>query len=405
MRSLIRLRSVRVATALAIVSGTAGLATLAAVASSAQADPSFVSAYAGVGADVTQDVYAGLSGASPAPPATNSSFWIPIHSSAATNNKTIDSFDAAPAGGTTLNPGCVTTKLGGPSFDRPNSTTAGIAALLAAVNGTGWQNTSASCTGALVNVTGQIDFARAARGPKSAGTTLTFVPFARDAVGIIEYDHGTGHLATLTTAQLTALYSSSTGTSTINGDTVYACLTISGSTPRSNLEAAIAVSDATANTAANAAGCNNIQQNSGDNFYTFASTLPSGSDAVIPISSGSWISQANGVAVDRSSAARAGGADLAAVDALGKPYSGTAPSEVPSTTYYQSGTYGYNVYTVLPTAKITGFTKDAALVSLFVGSTSSLCSTTEQGIVNLFGFDSLIPAEGTCGSTTTTGNS
>ncbi len=299
------------ATAVAVVSGTAGLATLTAMTTSAQADPSFVSAYAGVGADVTQDVYAGLSGASPAPPASTTHFYLPLASSGATNSKTIDSFDAAPAGGTTLNPGCITTKLGGPSFDRPNSTTAGIAALLAAVNGTGWQNSSASCTGAAVNVTGQIDFARAARGPKSSGTTLTFVPFARDALGVLEFDHGTGHLATLTTAQLTALYSSSTGTSTINGDTVYACLTISGSTPRSNLESAIGVSDSTANTAANAAGCNNIQQNSGDNFYTFASTLPSGSDAVIPISSGSWIGQANGVGVDRSSSARAGGVDLA----------------------------------------------------------------------------------------------
>jgi hypothetical protein len=404
LRSLTRLRSVRVATALAIVSGTAGLATIAAVATSAQADPSFVSAYAGVGADVTQDVYAGLSGASPAPPATNSSFWIPIHSSAATNNKTIDSFDAAPAGGTTVNPGCVTTKLGGPSFDRPNSTTAGIAALLDAVNGTGWQNTAASCTGATVSVTGQIDFARAARGPKSSGSTLTFVPFARDALGVVKYDHSSGHLATLTTAQLTALYSSSTGTATINGDTVYACLTLASSTPRTNLENAIGVSDATANIAANAAGCNNIQQNSGDNFYSFASTLPAGSDAVIPISAGSWISQANGVAVDRSSAARAGGADLAAIDALGKPYTGTAP-EVPSTPYYQSGSYGYNVYTVLPTSKITGFTKDAALVSLFVGSTASLCSSGEQSQVHTFGFDSLTVSEGTCGSTTTQGNS
>jgi hypothetical protein len=405
LRSLIRLRSIRVATAVAVVSGTAGLGTLAAVTTSAQADPSFVSAYAGVGADVTQDVYAGLSGASPAPPSTTTHFYLPLASSGATNSKTIDSFDAAPAGGTTLNPGCVTTKLGGPSFDRPNSTTAGITALLAAVGGTGWQNSSASCTGAPVNVTGQIDFARAARGPKSTGTTLTFVPFARDALGVLYYDHSTGNLASLTTAQLTALYSSSTGTSTINGDTVYACLTISGSTPRTNLEAAISVSDATANTAANAAGCNNIQQNSGDNFYSFASTLPAGSDAVIPISSGSWISQANAVAVDRSSAARAGGADLAAIDALGKPYSGTAPNEVPRTPYYQSTQYGYDVYTVLPTTKVTGFTKDAALVSLFVGSTAALCSGTEQGIVNTFGFDSLTVSEGTCGSTTTTGNS
>ena len=392
------------ATAVAVVSGTAGLATLTSVATSAQADPSFVSAYAGVGADVTQDVFAGLSGASPAPPSTSTNFILPIHSSGATNNKTIDSFDAAPLGGTTLNPGCVTTKLGGPSFDRPNSTTAGIAALVAAVNGTGWQNTSASCTGSAVNVTGQIDFARAARTPKGSSTLLTWVPFGRDGLGVLKYDRGTGHLNSLTTAQLQGLYSSSTGTATINGDTVYSCLPFLGTTPRTNLESAISVTEATAAIAAGAAGCASIRQNSGDDFWNFVQTLPAGTDAVIPISSGSWISQANALAEDRSSSARANGLDLAAIDALGKPYTGSAPSEVPSTTYYQSTQYGYNVFTVLPTSKITGFTKDAALVSLFVGTNSSLCSSTEQAVVNTFGFDSLTPSEGTCGSTTQTGN-
>ncbi len=176
MRLPSALRSTRLAAALAIASGTAGMAVLIAVGTSAQADPSFVSAYAGVGADVTQDVYAGLSGASPAPPASNTTFYTPLHSSGATNNKTIDSFDASPQGGTTTNPGCITTKLGGPSFDRPNSTTAGIAALLDAVNGTPWENTSASCTGAGVNVTGQIDFARAARGPKFGRHDTHFRP-------------------------------------------------------------------------------------------------------------------------------------------------------------------------------------------------------------------------------------
>ena len=405
MRSSTPRKGVRLATAVALASGAAGLATLVDFTSSAQADPSFTSAYAGVGADVTQDVFAGLSGASPAPPTSATVNWYtPIHSSAATNNKTINSFDANPPGGTTTNPGCITTKLGGPSFDRPNSTTAGLAALLAAVTGSGYVNSSASCTGTAVNVTGQIDFARAARGPKTSGTTLTFIPYARDGLGVVYYDHGTGHLATLTTAQLASLYSSSTGTATIGGDTVYACLPISGSTPRSNLESAIGVSDTTASAAATAAGCNNKIQNSGNDFYSFASTLPAGSDAVIPISSGSWISQANNLAVDRSNLARAGGADLAAIDSLGKPYTGSAPSEAPNTTYYQSTLYGYNVYTVVPTAKLSGFTADAALESLFSGSGSALCSTTEQNIIHTFGFDSLVGSEGTCGTTTQTGN-
>ena len=405
MKSFLHHRSVRIAAALAVVCSLAGMADVVANTTQAQADPASVSAYAGVGADVTQDLYAGLGGESPAPPSTGTQFFTPLHSSSATNNLTIQSFDANPPGGTTLNPGCITTKVGGPSFDRPNSTTAGIAALLDAVNGTGWENSSASCTNTPVSVTGQIDFARAARGPKSGGTTLTFVPYGRDALGILIYDHGDGAINSLTTAELTALYSSSTGTTTIGGDTVDGCLTITGSTPRSNLESAIGVSDSTANTAATAAGCAQIQQNSPNSFYTFASGLPSGTDAVIPISVGSWIGQNNGVGVDRSSTAVAGGVTLAAVDSLGVPTTGTAPSLRPKTAYYQSTQYGYNVYTVLPTSKLSGFTGDAALESLFVGTSSALCSSAYQSTVNEFGFDSLTSSEGTCGSVTTTGDS
>ncbi len=405
MKSFLHHRSVRIAAALAVACSLAGMADVVAATTQAQADPASVTAYAGVGADVTQDLYAGLGGASPAPPSASTTFFTPLHSSNATNNMTIQSFDANPPGGTTLNPGCITTKVGGPSFDRPNSTTAGIAALLDAVNGSGWENSSASCTNTPVSVTGQIDFARAARGPKTTGTTLTFVPYGRDALGLLIFDHGDGAINTLTTADLTSLYSSSTGSITIGGDKVLGCLTITGSTPRSNLESAISVSDTTANTAATAAGCAQIQQNSGNAFYSFASGLASGTDAVIPISVGSWIGQANGVGVDRSNTARTGGVTLAAIDSLGIPTTGTIPNLVPKTSYYQNSQYGYNVYTVLPTSKLSGFTADAALESLFVGSSSALCSSANQSTVNEFGFDSLTSSEGTCGSTTTTGDS
>ena len=59
--------------------------------------------------------------------------------------------------------------------------------------------------------------------------------------------------------------------------------------------------------------------------------------------------------------------------------------------------------TVLPTSKLSGFTQDQALERLFVGTSSALCQ--DQSTVHTFGFDSLTSAEGTCGSTTTTGNS
>jgi len=392
--------------------GTAGLSSIIGLSSSAQADPAWTTSYVGVGADVTQDLFAGLTGASPAPPSPSTNFFTPLHTDAGDGNTTISSFDANPPGGSTTAPGCITTKLNGPAFDRPNSTTNGIAALLAAVNGTGWENTSASCTGKVVNVTGQIDFARAARGVKTAGTTLTFIPYARDALGILVYDHGDGHLSSLTTAQLLSLYSSTTGTITINGDTVRACLTLSGSTPRSNLEAALGgLSDTTAGTAATAAGCNQLEQNNGNKFYANAAAEPSGTDSVIPISVGSWIGQANAVGLDRSNTARSGGAYLTSITdgstALGQPTTGSAPSLAANTTYYQSSNYGYNVYTVVPTRAVTpgGNFEDTGLESLFSGSGSALCSSSYQtNLVNKFGFDSLTSGEGTCGSTTLTGN-
>lgn len=258
-------------------------------------------------------------------------------------------------------------------------------------------------------MTGQIDFARSARGPKTAGTTLTFVPFARDGLGILYGGPDASEISSLTTAELNTLYSSTTGTETINGVTVYACLTISGSTPRSNLETAVDVSDTQAGNTATAAGCNNLVQNSGNSFDTFAHALTGTTAAVVPISAGSWISQNNGVAVDRSNQARTDGDNLASItdgsNVLGLPYTGSGTSELPNTTYYESTSYGYNLYTVLPTDKLSGFTQDAALESLFVGSGSAICNSSEQSeVVNHFGFDSLQGSEGACGTTTQTGN-
>ncbi|MGB7051119.1 MAG: hypothetical protein WBG41_06090 [Acidimicrobiales bacterium] len=389
--------------AFSVLTGTAGVAAILSAGSTAQADPGFTSAFVGVGADVTQDVYAGLSGESPQPPTTQTvNFFTPIHSTAATNNETIASFDAFPAGGTTVEPGCIITKVGGPSFDRPNSTTAGITALLADINGTGFENSSGSCTGTPVDPTGQIDFARAARGPKTSGDTLTFIPYARDALGILADDNGTGNLADLSTTQLTDLYTSSTGTITVGSDTVYGCLTIAGSSPRTNLESALDITDAQATTAATAAGCNSITQNDGNAFATFTATLPKNAEAVIPISSGSWIGQANQLALDRSNVARSDGYYLSDVASLGQPYTGTAPNLLPNRTYYESTQFGYNLYTVVPTSSISGFGANAALENLFE---SAICTSAEQTIINDFGFDSLVSAEGTCGATTTTGDS
>jgi hypothetical protein len=406
----------RVLAGLALASGVLGVTSLISSGGTAQADPAATSGIVGVGADVTQDLWAAYTGASPAPGlASNTSFYTPLNAGSANNFVSVQSYDANPPGGTTVAPGCIVTRAGGNAYDRPNSSTAGIAALLDSVQGVGFENTSGSCTGTPESLTGQIDFARSARGPKStSASTLTFIPYARDGVGVLFYDphSGTDPLHALTAAELTSLYTSASGSETINGVTVYACLTISGSAPRSNLESTLGITDtqaAAAAAAANGGQCPSITQNSGNAFYAAVSSLPAGSGAVIPISSGSWESQANGVALDRSNTARANGVSLADITNsgntdLGQPYTVSGGLEVPSTTYYQDTAWGYNLYTVVPTSKIgSGFGSSAPLKALFVGTGSSQCAAAAQTTAHLFGFDSLTGTEGTCGSTTTTG--
>jgi hypothetical protein len=405
-----------------------GVTSLVSAGGTAQADPAWTSSLVGVGADVTQDLWAAYTGASPAPDLgqTNTTFYAPLNAGSTNNFLTVSSYDANPPGEPTTTAGCIITKAGGNAWDRPNSSTEGINALFDSVTGNTWEG-SPSCTGTPESITGQLQFARSARGVKTSGTTLTFIPYARDGLGVLVYTPTSGSpLANLTASELTALYSTDNGQETINGVTVYACTTINGSTPNSNLATALGISTTTENAAAadadsaNVTGglCPAVVQNSGNAFYSAVSGLGNGFGAVVPISSASWESQSNDVAVDRSNTARANGVDLADITNasstnLGKPYvSGTIGSgpdagdagEVPNTTYYQDSLWGYSVYTVVPTRTLSGINFSAPLNALFVGNTSAQCSTAAQSTAHDFGFDTLTAGEGTCGSTTSQGN-
>jgi hypothetical protein len=445
MKATWGLGKVRALAVLAISAGTLGFTVVSGSGGTAQADPLTnngsvtTTALVNVGADVTQDLFDAYAGASQ-PGTATTQFFTPLSAGASANNITIQSFDASPQGGTTTAPGSITTVVGGPTFDRPNSSTAGIQALQDSINFStlgGFENSSGSATNTPVDVQGQISFARSARALKTTSgdgpTDLTGLPYARDGLGILYYDGaGDGAVKNLTYGDLKSLYTSSSGEITIpsTSDTLYGFITIAGSTPRSNLETVLGVTDAAANTAALATGTgdNNITQNSGNAFYAAVQTLEAAhpnSDVVIPISAGSWEGQANGEGFDRSNLARGAGVDLvditnqAGTD-IGKPYTGTAPgatpvagSETPSTLYYQDlsdstasdPTWGYDLYTIVPTADLGSFGGNAAIKSLFDGSTSVLCSSAAQTIAHEFGFDSLTGSEGTCGSTTNTGNS
>jgi hypothetical protein len=388
------------------------LGNLASTTHTAGADPAFVTSYVGVGSDTIQDVFDAYSGANPSPGASSAqavNWFTPIHSSLASKNKTVSSFDAVDANGAV---GCISTKLGGGSFDRPNGSTDGINALSNAQNGGAWQK-AAACAGTPNNVTGQIDFARSSRDHNAvAGTQLTFIPFARDAVSYAYFDHNTQAVSQLTKAQLTSLYTSATGSITVGTTTVKACITQQGSGTTKFWETAIGVTDAQAQAASAASGCtanpSALEENGGNSFYTFASGLPAGTAAVVDFSAGSWIAQANGLALDRSATARTNFVDLGSIDPgtgfLGKPYTGTAPNLAPSTVFYGDTTFGRNLFVVVPTSKLSGLRADPGLVSLFSNTApapgAAICQTgpgSAQDTANKFGFASLTAAQGTCG--------
>ena len=202
------------------------------------------------------------------------------------------------------------------------------------------------------------------------------------------YKEGTvdAGLYTLTTAQLTSLYTN--GTITVGATLVKACAIQSGSGTLSFFAGAIGRTHAQVQAAAVTAGCgtagNHLQEHDADAFLARANPIVGpGEAAVVGFSVANWIAQANLVSQDRSNAARAAGVDLGDVDnrASGaKPYNGSGSSLTPDNAYYTFtsggtvGTWGRDVYNVVDTNRIDPVFGDAPLVSLLVGNTSSLCT-------------------------------
>jgi hypothetical protein len=130
---------------------------------------------------------------------------------------------------------CITPKINGATFTRPNGSGGGIKALSDAFNSVGWTGSTYTdsagvahtCSAANISLSGLVDFARSSSGPAgSSNNGLTWVPFARDAVSFAYYNPGSATTVTsLTKAQLTALYTSSSGTilDTATGTTIGAC--------------------------------------------------------------------------------------------------------------------------------------------------------------------------------------
>ena len=397
---MMKSRKMRLAVSLALT------ATLAAglLTGSANADPAQYSAVVGTGSDTTQDIMNALAGNSRGIP------YIPVNSGAATSFKQLISFDAAvPAG---LGDTCVTTKLGGPTFTRPNGSTGGRKSLFAAsgLSAVGWTGVAIgvlpTCATA-VDISGQVDFARSSAGPAAGdiGTDMTYIPFGRDGMSFGYYRPAGSPVTSLTRAQLTSLFT--TGPQTIGGVRIVPCgiQTSSGTFAFWNtVTTATTAQENTATTLCNGllpAGRSQESDGAGLKARGDALVLLPGetaSQVVIGFSAGSFTAVGNGVAPGSNAGIALGAiSDNGSGVNLGVPVTGTAPNLVPSATFFNDSVFGRNIYNVLPTTVATG-PGNAAIKALFVGPTSAICSATNT--IQTFGF----LANASCGSTTLKGS-
>jgi len=344
--------------AAAVVAG--GLA----LSSPAYADPTPAGTFrqlVGVGSDTTQDVLNALAGDT----VNGTSYATTAVKSA--NGARLASYDA-------IGSATIQTRAGGADFTRPNGSGPGRQALSASLTGDKFPN------GEGVAIKSQVDFARSSGGPSVSGTALTYIPFARDAVGVAVRGSG---LDTLTVAQLHDVYQAGSDHK-INGQTLHPVLPQSGSGTRKFFLAAIGLAENTVDTS-----LPTVQENQANAALTEDGTL-------VPFSVGSWIAQNNGVAPDYSKTAVAAGAHLASVQLPGdtgatSPVTTVNGELAPVNAYYENSTFGRDVYNVVPTRAIdpTGVFFDKDLYDVFVTSgshTAALASDDAEKVIAGFGF-------------------
>lgn len=156
--------------------------------STAVADPTPAGdrTYTAVGSDTIQDVWNGLSNGS---------------SPAAGDVASYNAFGSAYI------------SFNGVTIDRPAGSGAGVKVVSASADPAFGNYTYKDASGknASVDLHGKVQFARSSSGPKTTGTDLLYIPFARDAVSVAVKTTTAGAV-TATTAQLKDLYSCNTST-------------------------------------------------------------------------------------------------------------------------------------------------------------------------------------------------
>ncbi len=344
--------------ALSVLAGTLACSVAFGVAP-AYADPSggAYRALAGVGSDTTQSVMNGMAEA------------ITVNGTAI-----LASYDAINP--TTSLPGDkIQTRADGLPFTRPNGSGAGVKALTSSIKGL----TYPAANG--VDVTGQLDYSRSSSGPSVAGSDLTYIPFAKDALtySYSKTDAAAAVPADLTVAQLTDIYKGTTQTYTGATDGLthdyIPMLPQAGSGSRSFFLKALGITEADVTWITNL-----YQENDG-------STIDAVGE-IAPFSVAAYIAQKNAVITNT--------VDANAVT-LGK-IGGVEPRNGDGT-LNANFTVTRNVYNVVSSARLAGTSDaDKLLQQTFVGSSSLICS--QSSVIATYGFGSL---GSDCGSTTLTG--
>lgn len=365
--------------ALATLAAGAALATV--LPGPAKADPMQYTALHGVGSDTIQDVanaFSGFSGNTAYEPITAGSTYTHLASWDATGST------------------CITTKIGGPSFDRPNGSGNGVRALSRALDGGSYG--TVACGGAK-NIAGQVNFARSSSQVTTTSGPLTHIPFARDGVSFAYYRPDGNPVTTLTKAELADLYTN--GPKVIGGVYIVPCGIQTGSGTfnfwNSTLGVTSTETDATAT-------CNAYLGRAQENDAVAlqargvaADAAHDGAQVIIGFSAAAFIAKSNLATADPAPPAGVGIGSISNNGSgvnLGSPVGGTAPNLVPRAEFYNDTAFGRFVYNVVSTNLATGPGTNA-VKSMFVGAASAVCQADDT--VAKFGFLPLPDAQ--CGTT------
>ena len=341
--------------ALGLVSGIA--LTTFAVAAPAFADP-VAGGYAAVGSDTLQDSMNALTNGTKV---TGTTVRIKAASGAAVGN--FDAFGSA----------TIQTKSTGPFFTRPSGSGDGVSALIASIKGA-----TGSFKGTVI--TDQVDIARTSSGPGSNANSaglLAYVPYGRDAVAYAYYPDPAhpSDLANIDAATLKQIYSADAPV-TLGSTVVKPLIPQPASGTRKFFLSAIGVST---NATCGLTSCATTGSNASVIPENDASQLTQVGQ-IIPFSVANWVAQSNGAApstISGTSTVKVGTPTGVA------PFSGTAPSLVPDSTYYADTTWGRDTYLVVEYARIdsSSATYDADLAGL-VKTTSATSLTNFSTTLN-----------------------